>query len=77
LAEVLSDKFAAHYTKFMPGLKQILQSTPMETKQQKDLRSNCIQTIGNILDSCKDTPELCHADAKEITQSLVTLLSSN
>jgi hypothetical protein len=42
LAEVLSEKFADHYTKFMPGLKQILQTTPMETKQQKELRSNCI-----------------------------------
>lgn len=32
LAEVLSDKFAAHYNKFMPALKQLLKMTPNQTK---------------------------------------------
>jgi len=59
LAEVLADKFAAHYQKFMPALKQLLKMTPNQTKQQKELRANCIETIGNILDSVKDQPELC------------------
>ena len=34
LANVLEDKFAEHYNQFMPGLKQILASCPMDTKQQ-------------------------------------------
>ena len=42
LAEVMAEKFAAHYNQFMPGLKQILRTTPSETKAQKDLRANCI-----------------------------------
>jgi hypothetical protein len=33
LANVLEDKFADHYGKFMPGLKQILNSVGMESKQ--------------------------------------------
>lgn len=73
----MAEKFAAHYAMFMPGLKQILSSTPSETKAQKDLRANCIQTIGNILDSVKDQPEICVADANEISQSLISLLNSN
>lgn len=70
MAEVLTDQFAGLYSKFMPGLKQILAITPQETKQQKELRSSCIQTIGSILESVKDTPEVCRADAFEITQGL-------
>ena len=31
IANVLEDKFADHYSKFMPGLKQILATMPMET----------------------------------------------
>jgi hypothetical protein len=32
IANVLEDKFAEHYTTFMPGLKQILTTMTMETK---------------------------------------------
>jgi len=39
---VMLDKFAKHYNAFMPGLKQILATTPYETDKQKDLRANCI-----------------------------------
>jgi len=42
LAETLTDKFATHYSTFMPGLKTILKITPSETKPQKELRANCI-----------------------------------
>ena len=41
------------------------------------MRANCIQTIGNILDSVKDQSEICGADANEISQSLISLLNSN
>lgn len=32
IANVLEEKFADHYNKFMPGLKQILATMPMDTK---------------------------------------------
>lgn len=50
----------------MPGLKQILETTPYETKEQQDLRANCIQAIGNILDSVKNQPDICGQDALQI-----------
>jgi hypothetical protein len=33
IANVLEEKFAEHYGQFMPGLKQILATMGMETKQ--------------------------------------------
>ena len=76
LAESLSEQFAAHYSTFMPGLKELLRITPLETKAQQDLRANCIQTIGCIFDSVKDQAELCREDASQITQVLADLLNS-
>lgn len=76
LAEVLSTGFASHYSTFMPGLKQLLATTPYETDAQQNLRANCIQTIGCILESVKQTPEVCLEDAKEVTAALVALLES-
>jgi len=51
----------------MPGLKHILSTVPMETKQQQELRAHSIQTIGFILHSLKDKPELCKNDALEVS----------
>ena len=72
----MNDKFAAFYSTFMPGLLTILKDTPMETKNQKELRSNCIQAIGCILESVADKPEVCHADAREVTQIITELMNS-
>ena len=61
----------------MPGLKTIMQTTPFETTQQKELRASCIETIGCILESVKDQPEVMSADAREVAQYLVELFNSN
>lgn len=58
----------------MPALKKILQITPFETQSQQDLRAQCISTIGTMLDSVKDQPEVCKADAMEISTNLIHLL---
>jgi importin-5 len=76
LANVLESKFAEHYGQFMPGLKQILNTMPMENKQQQELRAHCIQTIGFILTAVKQQPEVCKADALEVATVLTQLLNS-
>jgi hypothetical protein len=76
VANVLEDKFGDFYSLFMPGLKQILATMPMETKQQQELRSHCINSIGFILTAMKDKPDVCKNDAIECAQLLVTLLNS-
>ena len=59
LASLMEDSFAAHYGKFMPGLKNILQNTKWDTEQEQELRSNCTECVGYILTSVKDKPEVC------------------
>ena len=76
IANVLEDKFADHYGKFMPGLKHILNTMPMDTKRNQELRAQCIQTIGFILTAVKDRPEVCKQDALEVAKTLVELLNS-
>ena len=66
LAETLRDLFAGHYATFMPGLMSVLQNTPQETQQQKDLRASCISSIGTIFESVKMQPALCSADAHTV-----------
>ena len=58
----------------MPGLKEILRITPYETKTQKDLRANCIQTIGSILESVKEQPQVCKNDALEVMECFSKLI---
>lgn len=49
---------------------------PYETTAQQELRANCITTIGCIIESVKDKPEICLRDAHEISAILVGLLYS-
>jgi len=60
----------------MPGLKEIMISTPNESNKQKDLRASSIEAIGYILESVKEKPEVMKADAIEVTTYLVELLNS-
>ena len=76
LAETLSGLFASHYQRFMPGLRSILENTPAETQQQKDLRASCIASIGSIFESVKDQPEVCKADALVVMGHFVTMMTA-
>lgn len=75
IAGVLDNQFGNYYEKFMPGLKQLLQSVKMETNKQKELRSHVIQAIGFIMEAVKDQPEKCKADAQMIMNDFVVFLS--
>jgi len=68
LASLMDTNFEAHYNTFMPGLKVILASTKWETQQEQELRASCIECIGYILTSVKDKPEICKADAIEVSK---------
>jgi len=78
LASVLDTSFAPYYDKFIPGLKSILTTVKWETQKDQELRSNCIESVGYILTSVKDKPEICKADAIEICQMITdTLVNGN
>jgi hypothetical protein len=55
----------------MPGLRTLLQTTPSDTREHKDLRASCISTMGSIFASVKDQPEVCMVDAHAVMQSFV------
>lgn len=74
LASTLDTNFEPHYSTFMPGLKMILANTKWETQQEQELRASCIDCIGFILTSVKDKPEICKADAIEISKSIIEIL---
>jgi len=71
LASVLDTNFEPHYGKFMPGLKNILETVKWETIQEQELRSSCIECIGYILTSVKNNKELCKQDAIQICQNII------
>ena len=70
----MDDTFAPYYAKFMPGLKTILQTVKWENEKDQELRSNCIETIGYILTSVKNSPEICKQDAIEVCQMILDCL---
>lgn len=78
MSSVMDNLFKPYYGSFMPGLKTILQTVKWEDDKDKELRSNCIETIGYILTSAKDSPELCKQDAIEVCQMILdTLINGN
>jgi len=58
----------------MPGLQQILRDTPNDTGSQKDLKANCIQTIGFLMEAVKDNATQFEDDAREVADIFVKLL---
>ena len=63
----------------MPGLIQIITTTPNETTHQKDLRSNTIQTIGFMMDAIKNSEESIDQfkeDGKKIVEIFSKILTS-
>ena len=71
IASLLDKSFGPYYSKFMPGLKNILQTVKWETSQEQELRANCIDCIGFIITSVKDQPEICKQDAIQICQLII------
>lgn len=71
IASLLDKSFAPYYSKFMPGLINILQTVKWETTQEQELRANCIDCIGFIITSVKDQPEICKQDAIQVTQMII------
>ncbi len=74
IASLIEDEFAQYYNNFMPGLKTILENTPNDTRQQRDLKSNTIQCIGFLLEAVKEKQDEFSQDAIEIAQAFMSLL---
>ena len=76
LASLLDKTFENHYSKFMPGLINILQTVKSETDAEQNLRASCYDCVGSILTAVKHKPEMCKADAITITEMIVSTMNS-
>lgn len=57
----------------MPGLKKILSIIGSENQQQIMIRSKTVETIGYLLASIKDHPQLFEPDCKEIMETMIKM----
>jgi len=62
LAEM--NAFENYYPVFMPGLKKILSLIGNENQQQIMVRSKTVETIGYLLASIKEHPQIFEPDCK-------------
>ena len=77
IATVLSDKFSNYYDAFVPFLKKIIASTPNETQKHKQIRANCIKTLGFMVSAVASQKEKFMADIVLITDEFVKIFASN
>jgi hypothetical protein len=67
------NNFAPYYHSFMPGLMKVISMVSSDTPQKVSIKSNTIETMGDLLASIKDNPELFNTECANIMQSLITL----
>lgn len=65
--------FENYYTVFMPGLKKILSLIGSENQQQIMIRSKTVETIGYLLASVKEHPQIFEPDCKEIMETMMKM----
>lgn len=69
------NNFAPYYSTFMPGLVRVISMVSSDTPQKISIKSKTIETMGDLLASIKDNPELFSNECSNIMQSLITLES--
>ena len=65
--------FGPYYATFMPGLKQVVSMVSSDTPQKINIKSKTIETMGDLLSSIKENPELFNNECTVIMQSLMSL----
>lgn len=73
LAALTEDKFAPFYSKMMPGLKNLVFSTPNDTDSNNKLRTLSISTLGYVVASHSLNPQEIEGDIIQIMEYLVGL----
>lgn len=65
--------FENYYPIFMPVLKKILGMIGNENQQQIMIRSKTVETIGYLLASVKEHPQIFEPDCKEIMETMIKM----
>ena len=74
LSNIHEKSFSPYYNVIMPGLKKLYFNLDAKTETQKQLKSNCIKTIGYLFSGISEQYQEYKNDFKEISQALVNSL---
>ena len=75
LSNIHEKNFSQYYEKIMPGLKK-LYFMETKTEQQKQLKTNCINTIGYLFSGINEEYQKYKQDFKEISEAFVNSLDT-
>ena len=76
LSNIHEKSFSPYYNLIMPGLKKLYFNLDAKTETQKQLKKNCINTIGYLFSGISEQYQEYKNDFKEISQALVNSLST-
>ena len=71
LSNIEEKYFEEYYPKIMPGLKKLYYNLNTETPEQKQLRTNCINTIGYLFSGISDDYDNYKNDFIELSQAFI------
>lgn len=76
LSNIHEKNFSPYYSKIMPGLKKLYFGLDAKTEQQKQLKTNCISTIGYLFSGINEEYEKYKQDFKDISEAFVNSLDT-
>ena len=74
LSNIHENNFGEYYPKIMSGLKKLYLNLEAKTQEQKQLKTNCITTIGYLFSGISEEYDKYKQDFKEISTSFVNSL---
>ncbi len=76
LSNIHEKNFSPYYNKIMPGLKKLFFNLEAKTEKQKQLKTNCINTIGYLFSGISEQYEEYSQDFKELSEAFVNSLDN-
>ena len=74
LSHIHEKNFSPYYNKIMPGLKKLFFGLEATTESQKQLKTNCINTIGYLFSGIREDYQEYSKDFKEVAEAFVNSL---
>jgi hypothetical protein len=74
LSNIHEKNFSPYYNKIMPGLKKLFFGLDAKTEKQKQLKTNCINTIGYLFSGISEQYQEYKNDYKELSEAFVNSL---
>lgn len=76
LSNIMEKEFSIYYNKIMPGLKKLFFNLETKTEKQKQLKTNCIKTIGYLFSGINEQYQEYNKDFKELSEAFINSLET-